>query len=174
MSHDDQIILVGSFISLVFFLAAQGVVFRFLKAEQLLKTIMIMAVVAGIVDAVLVWGWTKDLSVLQAMALMGLSLVILGLALFVYVLCIFGPYETSIRMRLIREIAQGGSSGCWPQDIARAYNAQVMLDNRLKRLMGSGDVVAQNGLYRIGKHHNAFFVIDRIARGINRFIKNNA
>ncbi len=170
----DQIILTSSILSFCGFLGCQAVVFRFLKPEQLLKAIMLMAVWAGSADILLAGVWSVNFSFFKSITGVGVSLVLLGLLLFVYILCLFGPYETSIRMRLIREIAKAGDEGASLEHILGQYNARIMLDNRLKRLTGSGDVVIQDGIYRIEQHHNAFFLIDRLAQAMNRFINHHA
>ena len=94
-----------------------------------------------------------------------------GLLCFVYVLCVFGPYETSVRMRLVREIARAASGGISRQELLKRYSAQTIVDLRLRRLMGSGDIVEKDGLYHSRGQRNFFFIFDSIARIIKKWIE---
>ena len=80
-----------------------------------------------------------------------LALVVQGLLCFVYVLCIFGPYETSVRMRLVREIDKAGTKGISLEALLGRYNAGTIVDLRLRRLMGSGDITEKDGVYRVSR-----------------------
>ncbi len=98
-----------------------------------------------------------------------LVLIIYGAAAFAYVLCIFGPYETSIRMRLIREL--GGSTGQTPlPDVLRRYNTAIILENRLTRLVGSQDLAKKGDTYHLRKTGNVFFIMDTVAQKMHAFI----
>jgi len=104
--------------------------------------------------------------ILAAMA----AVAIQGLMSFMYVLCIFGPYETSVRMRLIREIAWAGSEGVSIQELSGRYNAKIIVDLRLRRLVGSGDIALKDGRYRVIQKGNLFFIFDAIAGVLKRWI----
>lgn len=74
-------------------------------------------------------------------------------------------------MRVMREIEKGGSKGITHQELSQRYNAQTILDIRLRRLTGAGDVVEQGGLYRAGSTRNFFFLFDDIAMVIKKWIE---
>ena len=97
------------------------------------------------------------------------SFWIYAMASFFYVLCIFGPYATSIRLRLIRELDT--PQGRTLAEINSAYNDRTILDLRLKRLLASGDVYLEGGTYKIGRANNAFFAIDGVARKLHALIR---
>ena len=99
-----------------------------------------------------------------------LALGITGLLSFVYVTCVFGPYETSVRTRLIREMAKGSLDGISHQELLQGYNVQKIVNIRLRRLMGSGDIIEQGGHYRAGNTRNVFFIFDAIAVVIKKWI----
>jgi hypothetical protein len=146
------------------FLIFHFITFRFLKAEQLFKgiiTTFLAALVVGITISLYFLGW-------QPFVLL-LVLSIYALAAYVYILCFFGPYETSIRMRLIRELSNS-NQGLTLQDLLKSYNTAVILDTRLKRLTGAGDLTFDGEKYHIAKQHNAFFIIDAISKVLHEFI----
>ncbi len=58
--------------------------------------------------------------------------------------------ETARRIRLLREL-QKSSNGLTLDNILRAYNAKEIIENRLSRLLKSGQIIEKNNKYYIGK-----------------------
>jgi len=58
--------------------------------------------------------------------------------------------ETARRIRLLRELKKT-SNGLTLDDILRAYNAKEIIENRLSRLLKSGQIIEKNNKYYIGK-----------------------
>jgi hypothetical protein len=162
-SNDILFLAVGGGI-FAFFLGLHFIVFRWIKSEHLFQGII------GTFCAAFITGVGVSIGVLGTHAEhIALALVIYVLAAFVYVLCFFGPYETSIRMRLVRELS-ANPSGVAVQDLLGSYNESVILDIRLKRLLGSRDVVCEGEIFKIAKKGNAFYMIDAISRKLHAFI----
>ncbi len=170
-----DVLTVGvGFVSFGIFLLIHWLTFRWISPEQLLKsltmTVIAIAGLPALLMAVLfTWKWAE--ASLQAWVCAGaLAMAVNGLLCFVYVLCVFGPYETSVRMRLVREIARAGAKGISRQELLKRYNAQTIVDLRLRRLMGSGDIIEKDGRYRVARKKNLFFIFDAIAGGIKKWI----
>lgn len=162
------------FFSFIIFLAVHFIAFRWVRPERLLRSLLV-CVVAIMGCPILLMGIFCSLKWVDTtpQAWLGaavLALTIQGLLCFVYVLCVFGPYETSVRMRLVREIAGGGVRGVSIQELANRYNAQTIVDIRLQRLIGSGDVIEKNGKYRVVSSSNFFFIFDAIAGVLKKWI----
>jgi hypothetical protein len=170
-----DILTVGvGFFAFGIFLLVHFITFRWVRPERLLKSLfMCVIVLTGLPLLLMVIIYILKIVNMSLMAWMCaavLSSVIQGLLCFVYVLCVFGPYETSVRMRLVREIAQGGSNGISLEEILKHYNPQTIVNIRLQRLIGSGDIIEKDGLYRIGHSQNFFFIFDAIAGKIKEWI----
>ena len=91
-------------------------------------------------------------------------LLLFGLLCFCYVICIFGPYESSIRLRLIRDIYERqGPSVSWA-DLTQTYNDEIILKIRLDRLAAAGDLTFDGTRYQIRKKQNIFSFLARISR----------
>jgi hypothetical protein len=73
-------------------------------------------------------------------------------------------------MRLVREIAKGGSMGISFEELTGRYSTKRIMDIRLRRLMGSGDIIEKDGLYKSGRRGNFFFIFDSIAGVIKKWI----
>ncbi len=156
------------------FLLVHLITFRWVRPEHLLKSLLacVMAIMVCPVVLMRIFFVSKilDAPVLAWVCAAVLALVIQGLLCFVYVLCIFGPYETSVRMRLIREIAQSGREGVPRQELLGRYNAETIVNIRLQRLIGSGDIIEKDGLYQVSSKKNFFFIFDAIAGVIKKWI----
>ena len=160
--------------SFVIFLLVHFISFRWVQPERLLRSLLLCVIAVMTLPVFLMFFFyifkvaDEALPVWLCAAI--LAVVIQGLMSFMYVLCIFGPYETSVRMRLIREIAWGAAKGISSQELADRYNAKVMVDIRLQRLVGSGDIAQKDGRYRVIKSGNLFFIFDAIAGILKRWI----
>jgi hypothetical protein len=170
-----DLLTVGSAIfSFIVFLLVHFAAFRRVRPERLLRSLLLCVIAIMGLPAVLMACFcvarTADASISIWVGAAILSSLIQGLFCFVYVLCVFGPYETSVRMRLIREIAAGQAKGISAEELLSRYNPGTILELRLQRLVGSGDIIEKDGRYRIGSSKNFFFIFDAIAGILKRWI----
>ena len=100
-----------------------------------------------------------------------LSLVIFFLLVFFYVLCIFGPTETSVRFRLIEILASTRDKGTDLNEILNFYNAKKIFEMRLQRLQAAGDIHFDNGKYFLVKKGNVFLTLDALAARLKGWIE---
>jgi hypothetical protein len=170
----DALTVTAGLGSFACFFLVHVITFRWLPPERLLQSLLLIVLAVMALPAVLM-ALAQDLKIIdvpwgELACAAGLGMLINGLACFVYVLCIFGPYETSVRMRLVREIALGGTDGLLHQELLGRYNAETIVEIRLRRLLGSGDIIEKDGLYRCGRPGNFFFVFDIIAGALGKWI----
>ena len=164
MSLDLLAVIVG-FASFSVFLIIFLIVMRYCRAQQLIAGIfkvflgaMVAHVFFMINPETLALSDNKN----DFYLFIGTATLIYGLLAFIFVLCFFGPNETSIRMKIIALVGTH-VEGLNRADIFKHYNARTMLEVRLKRLVGAGDIVLQEGKYKLIKQSNAFFIIDKLA-----------
>jgi len=168
----DLVTVLAGCLSFIVFLIIQGITFRWVNPERLLKSLFGAVVIMMLFPLVLM-GLLFNLGFVKASLsvwLWGsfLAVSIEGLLSFVYVLCFFGPYETSIRMRLVREI--GAKGGISLKELLLRYNPEIILKIRLQRLLGSGDIIENNGRYKAIKAQNLFFIFQKIANVLKKWI----
>jgi hypothetical protein len=178
ISQFDETVITGAAAAFGIFVVMQMIVFRLLHQEAVLKAIMVIFVLTSAVQVI---GLSYVLTahdvflfaggIITKVCLVGFSYLIFGLTAFVYILCVFGPSETSIRIRVVREIFEGPQHSLTPKELASRYNAAMILERRLDRLLRSGEIVLEQGTYRLIKKANFFFMIDSIANLIHRVIK---
>jgi len=170
----DLLTAASGILSFSIFLIIHLVSFRWVRSEHLLKallgTVLALMVFPIIVMGILFFFNAVDAGILTWACATVLAVLVFGLLCFVYIICIFGPYETSVRMRLVREIAKGGMEGILPEELLARYNAKTIVDIRLQRLLGAGDIVEKNGKYRVLRDQNVFYVFDAIAGVIKKWI----
>lgn len=134
--------------------------FRFLAPRWILRSIQILFLVGLIIDLWLCWGLSWEV--------IFLSCFIYGLSSFIYILCVFGPYETSVRLRILSLLDSHKSKSL--EEILEGYNSKAILDVRLIRLLGAGDILYDGQFYYLAKKFNAFFLINAIAGWLTKLI----
>ena len=170
----DELTLGIGIISFVVFIFNHLITIRWVAPEQLLRSLLMCIITTLSFPAVLVA--VAFIFKVVHVSLMGwfcalvLAMLIEGLLCFFYVICIFGPYETSVRMRLVREIAKGGSQGISELELEARYNPETLVKIRLQRLIGSGDITEVNGMYKVISRRNIFFIFDTIGTLIKKLI----
>jgi hypothetical protein len=76
---------------------------------------------------------------------------------------VFGTYESSIRLRLARELYRQHPKKVALKEILAHYNAGVILKGRLERLTSSGDLSFNGKHYHYKGRQNVFSIIDLIS-----------
>lgn len=98
---------------------------------------------------VLMMGTQTDSSVQDVHAIVATKLIIYTSLSYCYFHFV-NLAITARRIRLIREL-YSFEDGLTMGEILRQYNARDMIENRIKRLIDSGQIVFRNGRYFIGK-----------------------
>ena len=177
LNLDQWIILTGT-VSFINFFILHVVFLRFAASEKVLKWLMNCVWIALAGHMAFLFLCLQDshrllpaLGIVAEIVWALLSLTIFFLLVFFYVLCIFGPSETSVRFRLIEELASAKDKGMNLKEILSSYNAQEILGLRLKRLQEAGDIAFDNGKYYLKKKQNIFFRIDSMAQKLKQWIE---
>ena len=114
----------------------------------------------------------NQLGVFEISSLFLISLTCYGLLAFGYVVGIVGPYETSIRIRLLREFHRIYPRNILFEELRKSYNNKIILDNRLEKFLGSKEVLLRGREYTFGnKPAGVFSVIDLITDLLKKFYK---
>ncbi len=171
----DILTIVTGFASFGIFLLVHVITFRWISPEGVLKSLMTMFI-AFMGLPLMMTGMLFALKLLSVSWQTGACMAVLagvihGLLCFVYVICVFGFYEASVRMRLVREIVQAKPGGILMEEILQHYNPDEIVRLRLRRLMGSGDIIERQGFYRVAGHRNFFFLFDMISGILKKWIK---
>ena len=169
--NPDIIICLAAGISFAVFVVVQFVVFRFVSEGGVLKWIMALFVLGSLVNAGLFAAFSLDAfsgGIIYKTALFLISWIMYSLLSFLYVLCVFGPYESSIRLRLIRELYRQHPQAVTLSQLYERYNNTVILKRRIARLLAAGSITVRGGKYQVSGRPSFFSVADLLARLISR------
>ena len=170
----DYAILVSSGISFLAFFILQVIVFRMVHPEAVLRWIMNIFMIVSVLHLFVMAIAYNYLQLNYPGGLLFMAAVsyfIFGLTAFVYILCVFGPSETSIRIRLVRELQDVKGGRLTRDELLKKYNGRLILERRIQRLLYAGEILEQNGKYVLLNKANAFFMIDAVAGLIQKILR---
>lgn len=170
----DVTIIAASVVSFVVFFVLKAIVFRVVHSDAVLKWIVNVFVVTSVLHlaGTIFWNDCSHQHFPGSFPLLaGVSYLLFGLSAFVYILCVFGPSETSIRIRLLREIQEQKGGRLTHEALLTKYNGEMILKRRIQRLLLAQTIVERNGRYEIKNKSNAFFLIDAMASLIQRVLR---
>ncbi len=173
----DVSILLWVVISFAVFSLLKSVVLRILHPEAVLRGIVNIFIASSLIHCVGLalafssMGWEYPGGLLFMAAV---SYGCFGLMAFVYIVCVFGPSETSIRIRLVRELSDARGGRMTHEELFRKYNGRMILERRLQRLVLAGEIAEQQGKYVLLGKANAFFLIDAVAGWIQKTLKKSS
>ncbi len=154
--HIDRIdlaITIGSIVGFLVFFAAHVAVFRKIRARDAVRWFFILVVVVGsILGVIQVWT-THLLSVGSSLT----SIMLFVILACCYFMGVFGLMATSVRIRILCEIARAGTKGMTMKQLLTRYNHEVIVRQRLARLVSNGDLRNFGGKYH-GRRRFTFFV----------------
>ena len=130
----------------VIFVLWHVITFRLVKDKHLFTAIKVNWAIGAVIAFVYAFGaglgWWSVVAVF-----------IYTLGVFNYIVCIFGPLTTSIRIRLLIEMLSL-KTPVSVEEIYKRYDEKVMVDLRLARLIGHGDVKEEGGKIILISQHN--------------------
>ena len=173
----DALIVVSAVAAYGAFVALHLVSIRLLKNDAVLRLLKNVVGAGWLIHPVLFYLLAgKRIAAMETgirVAAWMLSFLISQLLVFFHILCLFGPYETSLRFRLIRELARGPAQGLTYPELLQRYNAREILDRRLARLSASGIILQEEGRYRLKTQTNIFSLIDAVTGRVKKILSSN-
>ena len=169
--NPDITICLTALSSFIVFVVIQFLVFRFVSEGGVLKWIMALFVLCSLVNTglfVVLSGGAFFQSVAYHLVLFLISWSVFALLSFLYVLCVFGPYESSIRLRLIRELYRQHPQGLSVGQLYERYNNTVILKRRVARLLAARSITVCGAKYQVSNRPSFFSIADMMARLISR------
>lgn len=153
----DVFVLLSALSSFMFFLVGHVAVIRYFRPSSSLKVLM-RVFVAGLIAnaAASIWSVVVPVAVVadyprESVVIGGLaSVLIYTILVFTYVITVFNLGATARRIRLLRELYQAPSRALTLDEVYKVYNADVILQLRLSRLVRSGQLHFDGHAYRIG------------------------
>lgn len=163
----DLLVLGFALSGFIFFVLAHLGLFRFSHAVGvigwLVKTcafVAFMVALAFLVGLIL-GAWPLPSDIVLRVGIFLWVFVLFGILSFSYVICCVGPYETSVRLRIVREIPEG--EGLTLTQLRARYDNSHILDIRLQRLLASKDIIDRDGFFLDNRGNSIFTGITRFS-----------
>ena len=169
----DIAILVWAGIFFIIFILLQLIVLRIVHPEAVLRWIVNIFLIVSVGQIAGLTFLFRYLGLEYPGGLIGMAAVsyfVFGLLAFVYIVCVFGPSETSIRIRLVREFWEAKGGRLTHEELLKRYNGRLILERRLQRLLLAGEIAERQGKYVLIGKGNAFFMIDAFAGLIQKIL----
>jgi hypothetical protein len=170
----DQRIIISVLASYAIFLFLQTIIFRSIDRNNILAWIVRICAIGSISPLIFSALFTgvyplPGYTILpQFLVLFVISFVLYGLLALTYILGPFGLIESSLRLKLLDEIAKAGVTGVDRHTLVKIYNVHDIIRKRLDRFLTSKDFVYRNGNYIINNRFSFFifhtFVFENIKK----------
>ena len=175
----DYIIMSGSVMGFVIFIIIQLIYFRFTEQKNVIRSLKIALFLAGIVMVFIYggfyyckWQILGNYSIYTYALACVLSVIIYCMMVYLYAHWIFGVYESSITVRVLRELACAESKGMRLSQIMEKYNEDIIIRKRLSRLISSGEIYSDStGEYCIRRKYDIFNIQSYIIYKLKGFIE---
>lgn len=174
----DFIIISCTLACFVVFILFQFIIFRFTKQKNVINSLIMITLSAFIFVNLMCYifinlsGIKIEYSVGVIIFAMLMVLLIYGLLVYLYSLYVFGVNESSIRIRLLREISDGQARGILLSDLSKRYNDDVIINTRINRLLSSGEIKLKNGKYCMGNSFGIFALQSFIIYKLKKVLQN--
>ena len=168
----DIPILITVLVSFLVFLILQFLTFRYIKGQHVFTAMVAVFAAAGVLThlGLLVYLW--NIPMLIRVFVLCVSVVLYGLLTLISILAVFGIIESSLRIRLLREIVASRYHGITEKGLLKTYNREVILTKRLNRFIASGDLVTIGKQYRLVRRisfylfpASVFLIVWKLYRG---------
>lgn len=172
----DKIIITSAVLGFLAYLIAHLVVFRFIGIKGILDWLMRIFFIGGSVNLGACLRQLLQTNLPQnpnmGLVLFGslISFFLYGLLCFFYVICVYGAFESSLSVRIFRELDKF-PAGLTRSEVLKFYNAEMILRTRLERFIGSGEVLFDGKSYRIGKTSYVFVFLQGISKTLKHLIQ---
>lgn len=161
--NDFQIIS-SSLFEFAFFFASQIIVFRKIRQNQFFRWLINLFVFTFVGFSIFYLIFLQKQKLLLSVFELFLINFLYSLFVFVYVVLIVGAIQSSIRVKILLLIYKAGKGGLAKSMLYRIYNRQTIVQDRLDRLLDSGDLIFQQGKYRQGKKFSFILIPEFITR----------
>lgn len=155
----DYFILIETVSAFMVFLIVHVIVLRRISDRSVIPVFWMTYAASGVVSYVLMGIlWLPAMSIAPQLFTTLVSWILYTLLVGNYFMGIFGVMESSIRMRVLGDIARAGQSGISRKAILSAYNHTKIVDRRLARFVASGDIELVSGAY-VSRKPITFFLL---------------
>lgn len=156
----DIFIIINTLISITAYFILHIIILRKINQNDIFKWLVNVYLLAGFFP--FLTGWWLGGSIFESFV----SWLFYTLLVLIYVLAILGVMESSIRIRLLKEIYEAKDRGIDMKQILKKYNKDVILHKRLQRFLSAGEISFCEGQYQLEKKFTPYTLPDFAIRMI--------
>ena len=160
-TNHDMIVLACGLGSAILFVLAHVLLFRFSLVVNVLNWLIKAFTLLALINLGLSFALAGSVSDAA------IAFALYGILSFSYVVCFVGPYETSVRIRIVRELAKC-AEGLAMKELRRRYDNKDILVVRLERLVLSKDLKVEDAKFKDNRGRSIFTLIT----ALTTFLKN--
>ena len=155
----DKFIIINTLISITVYFILHIIILRKNKQNEIFKWLVYLYLMAGFSPFLI--GWRGGFIFGSFVSWIFYTFLVL-----IYVLAILGVMESSIRIRLLKEIYDAGIRGKSLKQILKKYNKDVILHKRLQRFLSAGEISFYEGKYMLENKFTAYTLPDLAIKSI--------
>lgn len=163
--NTDSTVILSSFICLISFIVLQIVFFRMVNRQQVFKWLIVFYAAGGIFPLSVWSGLQISGFSPEILLVIGLSFTCYSMLAFIYILCIFGLADSSLRIRILDYLAED-VTGVGEKELYKRYGKHQIIERRLKRLCSSGEICCRNGKYFTSDRFSYFSIPSALFRKV--------
>ena len=80
----------------------------------------------------------------------------------VYIFSVYLNLDSSLHVRILREMENAGRKGLSYKELLGKYNKKIILNKRLLRLVNSGEIIIVRNTYQLQKRFSTLLVREKI------------
>lgn len=153
----DVFIIINTLISLIVYFILHIVILRKINKNTIFKWLIYVYLFASFTPFLI--GWRGGFIFGSIVAWMFYTFLVLA-----YVLAILGVMESSVRIRLLKEIYDAKEKGITLKQILIKYNKDVILQKRLERFLAVGQIKRINGKYQLEEKFTPYSIPNLVIR----------
>ncbi len=158
----DINIIISSILGFIGFLILHFILSLLYKNKvQINWLIRLYLLIAVLLLSINFW-FNNQLILLDNLQISFFSFIVFSLFVYIYIIGIWGVFESSIRLQLIRELAGFNQNQSPYVTLLEKFNDQQLIKKRIQRLVDSSEIVKSRQKYKLGKSLSYFLIHAKI------------
>ncbi len=178
MTLYDSVVIVPVGAAFFIFLVIHIGFFRFFPSQDVLRNLIQVFLIGGAahIAAFIYYGGQQgiigSMGLLSLLFLFVVSFLLYSCLAYIYTICVFGPYESSIRIRIVRELYRQYPKLISWKELSNHYNIDMILRRRLDRLVRSRDFIFDGKFYTAVRKVNMFSILKIVGKKLSELSNN--
>ena len=178
MTLYDSFVIVPVSAAFFIFFVIHIAFFRFFPSQDVLRNLMQVFLISGTAHITTFIYYGGQQGIFESMDFLGLlflfvvSFFLYFCLAYIYTICVFGPYESSIRIRIVRELYRQYPKPMSWEELLNYYNIDMILRRRLDRLVRSRDFIFDGKFYTAVRKVNMFSILKIVGKKLSELSNN--